>query len=325
VTYILLILAAAWLVFYLHNEYAKAPYPYLKAIRNYAVAIVFLFALRLAFFYFGANLAQEMDPESGAFFLRLIQFALSVLMIMMAVLMLLILLSFRNVLPGAGMRILFIIVLLSVSFFFGISIFFPGTESTFLQATSRVFNNSFVFNLVIHNLEFLLVIFFLLFWKKNVKDRERKRISCLFSWVYIFCNSISLGILFLMMQFQMEPIVSWMLKVLVMVLFLLAPYFWVRWVFLPYSQSMLKLINRSGEVQALYMKHNITRREAEVIELILEGKGNQEIKDALFISYHTVKNHLTNIFRKLNVSNRHELVHLFISKQARPKQEENTG
>jgi len=51
-------------------------------------------------------------------------------------------------------------------------------------------------------------------------------------------------------------------------------------------------------------QYAISAREAEVFELIIEGLTNKEISDKLYISEHTVKNHITHIFQKLNVSDR---------------------
>ncbi len=48
----------------------------------------------------------------------------------------------------------------------------------------------------------------------------------------------------------------------------------------------------------------LTDREIEVIELIAEGMLNKQIAQKLFISEKTVKNHVSNIFKKLNVSDR---------------------
>lgn len=50
--------------------------------------------------------------------------------------------------------------------------------------------------------------------------------------------------------------------------------------------------------------NNLTQREIEVLLLIAEGKNNREIADDLFISDKTVKNHVSNIFRKINVADR---------------------
>jgi DNA-binding NarL/FixJ family response regulator len=51
-------------------------------------------------------------------------------------------------------------------------------------------------------------------------------------------------------------------------------------------------------------ENNLTSREIEVLELIAEGMINKEIAKKLYISEKTVKNHVSNIFKKLNVSDR---------------------
>ncbi len=48
----------------------------------------------------------------------------------------------------------------------------------------------------------------------------------------------------------------------------------------------------------------LTRREKEILDLIANGYSNQQIADELFISPHTVKTHLHNIFKKINVKRR---------------------
>ena len=51
-------------------------------------------------------------------------------------------------------------------------------------------------------------------------------------------------------------------------------------------------------------ENSLTAREVEVLELIAEGMINKEIAKQLYISEKTVKNHVSNIFKKLNVSDR---------------------
>ncbi len=55
------------------------------------------------------------------------------------------------------------------------------------------------------------------------------------------------------------------------------------------------------------IKHNLTEREMEIIELAFRGDGNAEISEKLFISIHTVKKHMTNIFSKLDIKRRSQL------------------
>jgi DNA-binding CsgD family transcriptional regulator len=50
--------------------------------------------------------------------------------------------------------------------------------------------------------------------------------------------------------------------------------------------------------------HGLSPRELDVLQLLSDGASNQEIADKLFISRLTVKNHVTGILTKLNVSSR---------------------
>jgi predicted ATPase/DNA-binding CsgD family transcriptional regulator len=51
----------------------------------------------------------------------------------------------------------------------------------------------------------------------------------------------------------------------------------------------------------------ISPREREVLALVVEGRSNQEIADALFISVHTVKTHVAALLTKLDADNRAHL------------------
>jgi DNA-binding NarL/FixJ family response regulator len=50
----------------------------------------------------------------------------------------------------------------------------------------------------------------------------------------------------------------------------------------------------------------LTEREVDVVRLIVAGKSNPKIAEELFISLNTVLRHVSNIFGKLEVSNRTE-------------------
>ncbi|MEZ4569537.1 MAG: response regulator transcription factor [Thermomicrobiales bacterium] len=52
---------------------------------------------------------------------------------------------------------------------------------------------------------------------------------------------------------------------------------------------------------------NLTRRELEVLKLIVNGKTDNEIAESLFISPRTVSTHVGNMLGKAGVSNRVEL------------------
>ncbi len=51
-------------------------------------------------------------------------------------------------------------------------------------------------------------------------------------------------------------------------------------------------------------KSLLTEREKDVLLLVTEGYTNKEIAQELFLTEYTIKSHLLNIFKKLNVKNR---------------------
>lgn len=59
--------------------------------------------------------------------------------------------------------------------------------------------------------------------------------------------------------------------------------------------------------------YDLTNREQELVYLIIIGNSNKEISNKLHISLSTVKNHIYNIYRKVNVKNRFELINKFSS------------
>lgn len=65
-----------------------------------------------------------------------------------------------------------------------------------------------------------------------------------------------------------------------------------------YSQSQQSAQNDSG----------LTNRESEVLTLLCNGATNRDIAATLTISPHTVRTHLNNLFRKINVPNRLQAV-----------------
>jgi DNA-binding NarL/FixJ family response regulator len=65
--------------------------------------------------------------------------------------------------------------------------------------------------------------------------------------------------------------------------------------------ASLNVVSASGE-------EILTRREKDVVRLVAEGFSNREIAQQLGLSAHTVKNYLFNIFDKLGISSRAELV-----------------
>jgi len=95
------------------------------------------------------------------------------------------------------------------------------------------------------------------------------------------------------------------------------PMVWLRWSLLP-SQVEPVPSNRHRALDAVTERYRISKREREVVELLLQGKTYKEIQDVLFISFNTVKNHAYNVYQKLGVKSRNQLVHVVLTEQDEP-------
>jgi DNA-binding CsgD family transcriptional regulator len=97
---------------------------------------------------------------------------------------------------------------------------------------------------------------------------------------------------------------------LILLIINLCPAVWLHYYYLKYQAK----ITGKGESFVFWRnfieEYGLTDREEQIIELIMDGKSNQEIEDTLYISVHTVKNHIYNIYQKTGVNSRTQLLHL---------------
>ena len=75
-----------------------------------------------------------------------------------------------------------------------------------------------------------------------------------------------------------------------------------------YSSNNNDEQSRYNDFVALY---NLTSREQEICKLILSNSSDDEIANALYISKPTVRFHVSNIFKKLNIKSRNDIKKLF--------------
>ncbi|MCK5058642.1 MAG: histidine kinase, partial [Candidatus Aminicenantes bacterium] len=111
------------------------------------------------------------------------------------------------------------------------------------------------------------------------------------------------------------------------VVIIIKPPFWKTWwaktLLLPLVAALTVLLHRwllknrdlrlksEEKLKIIVQKYKLSKRESEIVELVIKGKTNKEIEDELFISLKTVKAHLYNIYQKLSVKNRLGLIHKF--------------
>ena len=66
----------------------------------------------------------------------------------------------------------------------------------------------------------------------------------------------------------------------------------------------------TAPLQDLPLVEPLTAREAEILDLIADGRSNAEIAQVLLLEEKTVKNHITRLYSKLNITSRYDAIRL---------------
>ena len=135
----------------------------------------------------------------------------------------------------------------------------------------------------------------------KLKDRKLARVVRAFSFLYI-----SRFPALVLMVLVPQPF-----RILLALLYLnCVPYLWYRLFMEPYLIGSNESPAEAMDLGDLAGHYRLSPRETEILGLIMVGKSNRDMEEDLFISYHTVKNHVYNLYRKLGVKTRFELLHL---------------
>ena len=78
--------------------------------------------------------------------------------------------------------------------------------------------------------------------------------------------------------------------------------------YLHQPEPVAQTLNLDEAMDLVKEKYELTKREVEILKEVYDGKTNTQIAEDLFISESTVKAHIYNIFRKMNVKSRVEAV-----------------
>lgn len=70
------------------------------------------------------------------------------------------------------------------------------------------------------------------------------------------------------------------------------------------ARKMLAMFGRLPAARPAHDEYGLTARELEILQLLVDGLTMRGIADRLRLSYHTVGNHLRNIYHKLHVRSR---------------------
>lgn len=81
------------------------------------------------------------------------------------------------------------------------------------------------------------------------------------------------------------------------------------------ERFLIEMELENGEQLLADYKFKFTKREADIIDGVIQGKNNAQLAAALKLSENTVKTHIQSIYRKVGANNRTELTYILMSKQ----------
>jgi DNA-binding NarL/FixJ family response regulator len=76
------------------------------------------------------------------------------------------------------------------------------------------------------------------------------------------------------------------------------------------ASTVFYAVANASPVAAVQQEWDLTPRETEILRALAEGQSNKQMAQQFWLSAQTIKYHLTNIYRKLEVSSRTEAMHL---------------
>ena len=295
-------LVGAWAIVAFHQRSRRFPESRLRDLLRY---LIFYNIIELEVFlivYFDSNLTP---PQSASFFswYKEVDWPLRTLLIVGLYIFQYKTIAWLRgkklpkwVLPGVGLFAAALMVL------FFLAMRFPN-----ILPQSRYFN---FWNLLIWPLNLVALIWLIRLWLENRQgsDPDRRRACRAFAWLFAARIPVYLAVILL----SRGPFEYWNITAtrLLALYTNLIPVIWLQAYFLPWAGSLGKIINGRVDMAALQRTHALSAREMEILNLMIDGKSYRQMEESLYISIHTVKTHVYNLYRKLNVKNRHQLIHL---------------
>ena len=190
--------------------------------------------------------------------------------------------------------------------------FFLALHSPALMPKSPLLNfwNLYLWPLTVLEITWLAM---LLAESRRRSDPGRRRAGMAMAWLFIghILMQIFKSLLGVMEFDHGQFFIS---KLLILYANLL-PVFWLKFYYIPWAGTLSKLSNAGSQLDSLQQTHGLSARELEVLRLVLDGKSYKQMEDALFISIHTVKSHVYNLYRKLGVKSHRQLTHFIATRQ----------
>lgn len=282
-----------------HRVYRKHDFLYLKVFLRYMIVLNAAVLLNLALHYLLTNV---FDPTGGR------EWGMIAIVGNIAGFFLFGLLTFyflvlaRSLLDNTIGRfeknvIIAVIVAASLAYGFSLAIYSASSNVSLFLSVHTI-------SISVLSIASLLASLRLFAEAKDLKSPTRRRALRVFSTLYsiFFFYKLFLWLL---------PLYTWvMLSAINLLILNLIPIPFLAYLLKGQEKRVPDKPETRDKIARFYEHYGLSAREKEIADLIIEGKSNEEIKDELFISIYTVKRHITNIFLKIDIRSRSQLIRM---------------
>ena len=292
------LMLGSWVVYYTYQLSRTTPHSFLKPVTVFILFYNLSILMRLVAQYTCANILASCFIFNASIYSKMLAPFAFAINIGMTLSLLAIVMNFlgkslpRRSKPWIVGLVLIVLLSYSVRTFFG--------SQPYLLPWLPLF----------HQYTYLTVVFigcFSLFYLLigNRQERAPAKASMVRSFAIFYLAAYTS----LILSFIFHPTLEYFFVIVVHFLFNLFLILWLRYFFLPYHRNSVSAIMAEGMLEGFYQERKISKREKEIAELILQGKSNKEIEQQLFISRHTVKNHIYSLYQKAGVKSRGQLIY----------------
>jgi DNA-binding NarL/FixJ family response regulator len=83
---------------------------------------------------------------------------------------------------------------------------------------------------------------------------------------------------------------------------------------IPFSPATISHVVQTTQRESRTEISELTKRELELVKLLSEGLANKTAADRLNVTYFTINQHLKNIYKKLGINSKSELIAWYLNK-----------
>jgi DNA-binding CsgD family transcriptional regulator len=286
---------------YVQRLYSKYTLFFLKIYVRYLIVLNISVFLNLALHYLLTNVLLFLDSYHIVMIVIVVNIVGFFLFVLLTYFYLILTRSLIGKDIGKIVRnlLIFIIIVGSTAYGFSTALYSSSSKIMPFLMVHKIF-------ISILSIISLIASFLLFIGAKELKAESQVRTIRTFSTVYIIFFTNQLFIQFL-------PVQIWiMLSAFNLLVLNAIPIPFLAYLLKEQGKKVLFKPETKEKIENFYKIHGLSKREQEIVDLILAGKSNEEIKDDLFISIFTVKKHVSNIFMKLDINSRSQLTNMVL-------------